>query len=367
MVPTTARPAPVLVLLGTRPTNPRGGIGSVMAGFLEATRGEGLLYAFVPTYDPSARGRYWRLAVRAARPMLRAIRAIRATGEQPIVYAHAGSELSLLRETTLLRIAARAGARTMIQLHSYRVEAWATRPSTAPLFRRVLRVADAVCVPTARARDLLAGLGLRGAVHVVPDPLPPWAERAARAIFPRPEGDGLRVVTMTRLVPGKGVDLAIRALRHTDPSTTLVVAGEGPAAPDLAREARPLGDRVRFAGWLDGEARDRLLRESDVFLLPTRYDSFGMGFIEAACFGLPSVALRWGPVPEVVSDGRTGLLVQEPDPVALAAALDRLRDQTLRHTLGEAARLEALDRFSVATVGRAVRAAVPGEGAPDDR
>lgn len=363
MVPAPAPPAPILVLLGTQPTDPRGGIGVAMAGFIEAARDEGLLHAFVPTYDPSARGRHWRLAVRAARPMIRAIRAIREAGEQPIIYTHAGSELSVLRETTLLRLAARAGARTMIQLHSYRLEHW-THGARARVLRQVLHVADSVCVSTERARDRLAAVGLRGAVQVVPDPLPSWAEQAARTPRAPRRGEGLRVVTMTRLVPGKGVDLAIAALRHADPSTTLVVAGDGPEAAALARAARDLGDRVRFAGWVGDDDRDRLLRDSDVFLLPTRYDSFGMGFIEAACFGLPSVALRWGPIPEVVGDGRTGLLVDDPDPAALGAALDRLRDPALRQRLGDAARRDALDRFSVAAVGRAIRAALPDGGTP---
>lgn len=345
-----------VVLMGTDLENPRGGIGVAMAGFERVLRDEGLLHAFIPTYRPDVRLRAVRMAAAAVRPMLRAIREIRSQDGVPVVYDHAGGPVSIARETSMLRIARRAGAKTLLQLHSVHVARLLEHPVGRPALKRLVRVADGICALTPYWSRMLEEHGI-GPVSVVPNPLPPWAEdEAARPLPDRSDGP-LRFLTMTRLVHGKGVDLAIEAMRHAPSGARLTVAGEGPERRRL--EALAAGLPVDFVGWVRGEAKRRLLAESHAFVLPTRYDATGMGFVEAAAYGLPVVALRWRAIPDIVEDGRTGLLVDDPDGRSVAAALRSLEDASLRRQLGTQAKARALERFGAAAVGERIRAALP--------
>jgi len=79
------------------------------------------------------------------------------------------------------------------------------------------------------------------------------------------------------------------------------------------------------------------LKRSDIFVSASESESFGLVFAEAMSFGLPIVACRVGGIPEVIEDGKTGLLVEANDPDSLARALlTLLEDRQLRVQMGEA-------------------------------
>jgi len=83
----------------------------------------------------------------------------------------------------------------------------------------------------------------------------------------------------------------------------LTIAGDGPLLSKYKVLVETLGlyKRVTFTGWIDGEEKENLLKEADLFCLPSTYDSFGMVFIEAMAFDLPVVAYGWGPINDVVT------------------------------------------------------------------
>lgn len=116
-------------------------------------------------------------------------------------------------------------------------------------------------------------------------------------------------------------------IRQAMPATMLMV-GDGPEREDAEREARALevSDDVRFLGRLDSVAS--LLQASDLFVLPSQTESFGLAALEAMACGVPVVASRAGGIPEVVEDGVTGLL----EPVGSVEAMGRRAVELLRDT-----------------------------------
>jgi L-malate glycosyltransferase len=129
---------------------------------------------------------------------------------------------------------------------------------------------------------------------------------------------------------------------------TLWVAGHGPEEAALKRQAATLGisGRAHFFGALPHERMPAFLWGLDLFVNPSRAESFGVAALEAAASGLPVVASRVGGLPEVVVDGETGLLVRPDDPAALAGALAGLiRDAERRRSFGRAARAYAVARY----------------------
>lgn len=148
------------------------------------------------------------------------------------------------------------------------------------------------------------------------------------------------VVGMGRLSREKGFDLLIRAVAEVRTPARLVLIGEGPQEKSLRELAARLGitDRVVFTGFLRNPYAS--LARAELFVLPSRYEGFPNGLVEAMSLGRACVATRCPTGPEeIVTDGVDGLLVPVEDPAALAAAIDRLlEDPALRERLGCAAR-----------------------------
>jgi glycogen(starch) synthase len=133
-------------------------------------------------------------------------------------------------------------------------------------------------------------------------------------------------------------------------------------------------ERIRFTGRLPTEEVDRQLQGADLFVAPSLYESFGLIFLEAMRWGTPVIGTRAGGIPEVVEDGKSGLLVPPNDARALTSALViLLQNADLRRRIGEAgrSRVESMfsDRIMAARVaslyGRAVRPKKPFSGTID--
>ncbi|HEX2084893.1 MAG TPA: glycosyltransferase family 4 protein [Solirubrobacteraceae bacterium] len=240
-------------------------------------------------------------------------------------------------------------------------------PATSPLVRRrVARIAPRV--------DLYVAVTERAKLHVlshgVPEervevlPVGVDTERFAPSPERRASGGPLRVVTVSRLETGKGVeDLAIAAglLARRGVAIEVTYVGEGPSRPRIEEVARHfgIGDRVRFAGIVPWERLHEVHHEQDVFVLasaPTSNwrEQFGYAVVEAMACGLPVLVGNSGSLMEVA--GREDALVTPHDPLSLAAALERLaRDEALRAELGVWNRRRALERFDARVVRARLR------------
>jgi glycosyltransferase involved in cell wall biosynthesis len=171
------------------------------------------------------------------------------------------------------------------------------------------------------------------------------------AFFPAPNpGPPRRIVTVARLRPEKGHDLLIEAVAvvfREFPDATLTIVGDGPLREELARRVaeRGLAGQVQLAGHTDDVAG--VLRQHDLFVLATRSEAFPNSVIEAMASGLAVLTTRVGGIPELVEDGRNGLLVRPDRPEELRAGLVRLLGDTdLARALGAAARADVVSRFS---------------------
>lgn len=166
-----------------------------------------------------------------------------------------------------------------------------------------------------------------------------------------PREPGL-VLHVGRLVEKKGTKVLIEAVAKVT-ETKLIVIGDGPLRTALERQARELGDRVRFLGELPSEEVAQWMRHASVLAAPslTAADGDAEGLpnvvVEAAASGLPVVGTRHSGIPEAVDDGATGFLVPEGDADALAARLaELLGSESLRGEMGVAARRLAERKFS---------------------
>jgi glycosyltransferase involved in cell wall biosynthesis len=166
------------------------------------------------------------------------------------------------------------------------------------------------------------------------------------------------VGVVARLEPEKGHPTLLEAwpeVLATVPDAHLLVVGEGSRREALEAQAAELGlhDRVVFTGRRDDVPA--VTSALDVAVLPSYREAQGLSILEAMALSRPVVASAVGGIPEMIEDGRTGLLVPPRDAPALAAAITRLlTDHPLADTLGRAGHDLAYDQFCVEQMVRSV-------------
>jgi glycosyltransferase involved in cell wall biosynthesis len=155
----------------------------------------------------------------------------------------------------------------------------------------------------------------------------------------------------------KALDVLIQAavrLAPEFPSLKVVLVGDGPLRKSLEDLAVALGvrERIEFLG-MQGRAKVvDLLHECEAFVLPSRCEPFGIAIVEALACQKPVVATRVGGIPEIIEDGRTGLLVDPDNSGALAEALMRvLEDRELRKVLADNGYRTVQEHFRSETTG----------------
>lgn len=197
------------------------------------------------------------------------------------------------------------------------------------LLRRLLERADAVTACSWQTLDeamAFAGveLGERGRVVYNGVSVAEF-EQAEPEVRARPY-----VLGIGRHVPQKGLDVLIDAFARSRASATheLVVAGDGPERAGLERLAAGTCATISFVGRTDRQRTAALFRGAALFVLPSRHEPMGIVNVEAMAAGAPIVATNVGGVPELIADGETGLLAPPDDVEALAAAIDRVLDDT---------------------------------------
>lgn len=185
------------------------------------------------------------------------------------------------------------------------------------------------------------------AIHALPNLI----ELSSQASVAKPSKAESVALLVARLVPSKGIEVAIRAMAELrEHPVQLRIVGEGAAGYEksLRDLVTSLGvqPRVTFVGALAAAQLDAEYAAADLFVLPSWYEAFGIVLVQAMAAGLPCVASDVGGIPSVVRDGETGLLFPAGDCSALAAAMRQLADEPLRRRLGEQGRSEA-QRFDL--------------------
>ena len=261
----------------------------------------------------------------------------------------------------------RLGLPYAVLLHGAEVAVPGRLPGSREVLAHVLRrsalAVSAGGYPAAEAARALRGRGVPPVVEIPPgvdlDRFRPLAdgERArARADLGLP-AEGPLVVSVSRLVPRKGMDILIDAAARLEsrvPGLVVAIAGRGRDRDRLAGKVAERQAPVHLLGGVSDADLPRLVGAADVFAMLCRnrwldleQEGFGIVFLEAAAAGVAQVAGDSGGAGEAVSDGRTGRLVRRPtDAGEVADAIGGLlHDPDLRRRMGAEARRRAEASF----------------------
>lgn len=211
----------------------------------------------------------------------------------------------------------------------------AAETSFARITRAYERGVARFIAPSRFLADSMVSGGWTIPIDLIPNAVP---------VQPTRDGIGEAVVYLGRLSPEKGLKIALDAARLAQ--VKLVVAGEGPMGDSLRAEY----PEAEFVGHLSGIDTETLLRRARTVVIPSLwFENAPMAVLEAMAQGVPVVASRVGGIPEQISDGVDGVLVEPGDAKALAVALASLSSNPdWASTLGVAARESVTSRFTPA-------------------
>lgn len=190
-----------------------------------------------------------------------------------------------------------------------------------------------VCISELAKQETMKHFGaLESKISVIKD-------GASEEFNPRVDGGPLReelgysdddfiVLYAGRLNEEKGVQDLIKAVKKIDnPDIKILIAGEGNYRKKLEAMSKPLGKRVQYVGGIDYQEMPRYYAASDLFVLPSYWEVQPLTCIEAMACGTPVIATKIGGVPEVVTDGFNGALVQPRNPRVLAEKIVKLKKE----------------------------------------
>lgn len=223
--------------------------------------------------------------------------------------------------------------------------------------RKVFDHGDAFLVNTRYASNDLASLGCpENKIHIIRQGINPddftYTERSIQS------GSKIILLTVGRLSPEKNHITAIHALKELSshyPQLEYHIVGNGPELDTLITTCRALGisDRVRFHGVKSGRELQQILDMVHIFILPSTVETQGVVLQEAQACGLPVIASNAGGIPEVITDGVTGILFKTGSHVDLANKINTLiQDPTTYLSLATNGVKDVRDNFHSSVIAR---------------
>jgi glycosyltransferase involved in cell wall biosynthesis len=333
-----------VVMLGTSP-DAQGGIATVVQNY----QSSGLLAKWKVRYivTHTQESVYAKLKV-ALSAFLRLFGMLLAN-QVALVHVHMSSRYSTWRKSAFLLLAMLFRVPTLIHVHGGNYVdffnhqcGFLQRALIRFLLRRssrVIALSPSWCADIRSIEPMARTTVLYNSV-----PLPDLGKQAIDH-----QGQFAPIILFLGLISApKGAFDLLKAASCLHEDFRLVIGGEGDlGAARAAVASLSLGDKVSFPGWIRGKEKDVLLAQAQIFVLPSYFEGVPMAILEAMSWAKPVVATNVGGIPDVICDGREGLLVPPGDISVLTAALNRLlADPALRQRMGNAGRKRIEHEYS---------------------
>lgn len=227
-------------------------------------------------------------------------------------------------------------------------KAWRKKIFYRLILKDLLDNAFAIHVTSISERNQLRLLGVGGKCVVIP-----LAAQIPDLKRIHTDDNRIRLIFLSRIHPKKGLPVLLEALAildKRDVDYSLVIAGAASASylNELVLTIEKLGirDLVSFSGFVEGEEKERLLRNSDIFVLPSYQENFGIAVVEAMAMGVPVVVTDQVAVSAEISESGAGKVVPIDQPELLAEAIQQFEKANIRNIVGEKAASLVNSKFS---------------------
>lgn len=334
-----------VLMCGNHPSN-KGGMTSVISQ-LRAYEWEknGIKMKFIPTFYPAnniVKAGYFGIAyLKIAFSMI--------VDKTDIVHMHMSYKGSFKRKYLIHRLCKFFGVKDIIHLHGSEFEKWycEVNEKTRQKIRTLLKECDNFFVLGEKWENVIKGMEPSAKTTIVmnavsiPECVVQWNQERCQILY------------MGVLIPRKGLQNLLEAILKLKQSDRLgrecfAIAGSGEDETRLKEFCRQhdLEDIVRFYGWTSGEAKIKLMRESQISILPSYNEGLPISILEAISYGMPVISTDVGDISSAVKDQINGYLVRPGDVEQLAEKLELLNNQMVFEQMSKESRILAEQYFS---------------------
>lgn len=326
-------------------TNERGGMRSVVEGY----RADGLFSSWnVLLLQSHVEGGLALRLATAVRAYFRFIYLL-IKKQVSLVHCHSAMKGSFWRKSLFALTARAANVQVIFHLHGSEMKTFVNKQPAIlqRLISWILEKQSVVVVLSESWLTYLNSISPKANVQILPN----YVNLADLSSKTENANANVNVLFLGVVGTRKGIyDLlpAFKDALEAAPELRLIIGGNGDVekAQALAMQLK-ITDRVVFAGWVSGEEKTKLLREADIYVLPSYNEGLPVSLLDAMSWQIPVVSTRVGGIPDLINDGIDGLLITAGDRSALTAAILKLsQDNRFRATVGTAGRTKVEDNFS---------------------
>ena len=263
-----------------------------------------------------------------------------------IIHVNVASDSSYFRKSVFIRTAKACGKKVVIHQHGGNFPEFYEKELSErgrKGVKKVLAMGDAFLVLGTSWLDFFGEIIGRERITILPNALPvPRREEKRYGAH--------KILYMGRLCEAKGIGELLSVLpklRERYPDVRLYLAGIWESR-ELQKQAKMIKECVTDLGWVEGEKKRWLLRECDIFVLPSYFEGQPVSVLEAMAYACGIVTTRTGSIPDMIEENETGLFAVPGDIGSLEESLARLlEDSELCRRLGESARQKVEADFSI--------------------
>ena len=327
----------VLMIGPARSVN--GGISAVVNNYFKAGLDKKIEIGYLPTMKDGSKVKKLAAAVMAL------LRFPLMAGKYDIVHIHMSSDSSLYRKLLFINLTKLFGKKMIIHQHGGDFQNFfyhSCSKRKQDFIRTSLRKADKFVVVAPHLKELFQTILEEKQVIYLPNAIEiPEEIRITEDKDDESYKGSQKVLFLGRLCKEKGIGElleAVKELKEEFPGLQVVLGGVWEDY-DLKQKADILSDFVYQPGWISGKEKEAYLKDASVFVLPTYFEGMPISLLEAMSYGMAVVASGVGSIPEIVEDGRDGLLIKPKDIKDLKEKLAMvLSSPALRKQLGSEAR-----------------------------
>lgn len=322
----------------------KGGIASVVNGYRESTPKERYRITYIESYQDGSKWDKLRKALKGYWTFRKLLR-----NDRPdLVHIHSSFGPSFYRKTPFILWSTSRGIPIVNHIHGAEFEAFYEKASPAKrrLVRKIYGKCTRLVALSSEWEERLSRIVPRERIDILTNychipPAPYDTERNKR-----------QILFLGELGERKGcfdMPAILERVSKNCPEVKLVMAGDGEMERlKAAFLQKGLSEAVSFPGWVRGPEKERLLRESGIFLFPSYHEGMPMALLEAMAYGMGIVTTKAGGIPQLIRDGKDGILAAPGDVEAMAAALERfLTDEAYLTSCGRTVRERAVSEYSL--------------------
>ncbi len=321
-----------------------GGISAVVNNYYEAGLNRQVDLKYIGTMKEGSRGKKLMVAATAY------FKFICLLGKYDVVHVNASSDNSFMRKSLFIRAAKRRGKKIVLHQHGGDFKNYYEKEISdkrRKYIRDVLDMADVMLVLTESWKEYFGKLTDPSKIRVFPNGIVTTGEVAKNY-----EGKHNlhKILFLGRICRDKGMDEILSAMdeiRKEYSDAVLYIGGIFEETGYIAEvEERSL--YVKHIGWVQGRDKNKYLSECGIMVIPSYFEGFGLTVVEAMNSGLVAIGSNVGGIPDIIEDGKDGLLIPPKDAVSLRNAILRvMKDETFAEKLKVRAHEKVLKKYSV--------------------